>query len=159
MKKSSIILLQAVVVVLGLVALAFMLLEPHFEGRNVGATVFQVYFNDPFLVYAYTASIAFFVALFQTIKLLGYIGKDRTFSEESVKALRTIRYCATTIVVFVLGAELWLGIFMIGKDDITGGIFMGLLLIAGSGIVATVAKMFEEIVKDVLSGENNKKVL
>ena len=59
MKRSSTIFLQVVIVLIGIGALAVMLWEPLIEGRNAHATLFQVYFNDPFLAYAYTASIAF----------------------------------------------------------------------------------------------------
>ncbi len=51
-------------------ALALMLWEPHLEGRNAHGTIFEIYFKDPFLAYAYTASIAFFVALYQIFTLL-----------------------------------------------------------------------------------------
>lgn len=52
---------------LGISTLALMLWEPHLEGRNVNATLFEIYFRDPFLAYAYTASIVFFVALLKHI--------------------------------------------------------------------------------------------
>ena len=143
-------MLQAVVVVVGIGALALMLWEPHIEGRNVSATLYEIYFNDPFLVYAYTASIAFFVALWQAYKLLGYVGRNEVFSQSSVKALQTIRYCAITIVAFVVGAEAYLFIFNRGKDDIAGGVFMGLLMIAVSGVVATVAAMFEKTLQSAV---------
>ena len=143
-------MLQAVVVVVGIGALALMLWEPHIEGRNVNATLYKIYFNDPFLVYAYTASIAFFVALWQAYKLLGYVGRNEVFSQSSVKALQTIRYCAITIVAFVVGAEAYLFIFNRGKDDIAGGVFMGLLMIAVSGVVATVAAMFEKTLQSAV---------
>ncbi len=74
MKRSSTIFLQVVIVLIAIGALALMLLEPHLEGRNAHATIFQIYVNDPFLAYAYTGSIAFFVALYQAFKLLGYVG-------------------------------------------------------------------------------------
>jgi hypothetical protein len=48
-----------------------MLWEPHVEGVNAHATLFEKYFN-PFVVYAYVASIPFFVALYQAFKVLGY---------------------------------------------------------------------------------------
>lgn len=74
MKKISILFLQVVVVLIGLGILALMLWEPHLEGRNLHATPFEIYFKDPFLMYAYIASISFFMGLYQVFKLLGYIG-------------------------------------------------------------------------------------
>src|SRR5690242_17740574 len=100
MRKGSTIFLQAVIVLIGIGSLALLLWEPHIEGRNAHATVFQIYFNDPFLAYAYTASIAFFLALYQAFKLLGYVRRGEVFSQRSVKALRTIKYCAISLVAF-----------------------------------------------------------
>ena len=147
MKKSSTILLQLVIVLIGIGALAFMLWEPHIEGRNVHATLFEIYFNDPFLAYAYTASIAFFIALYQVFKLLGYVGRNEVFSLNSVKALRTIKYCATSLVGFIVAAENYLFIARPG-DDIAGGVFVCLLMILVFGVSATVAAMFERTLQN-----------
>ena len=149
MKRSSTILLQVVVVLIGIGALAFLLWEPTIEGRNVHATLFQIYFNDPFLAWAYTASIAFFVALYQAVKLLGYIGQNKVFSLHSVRALRTIKYCAEMIVGFVVAAEAYLFIVRPG-DDIAGGVFMGLLIIFVSGVVAIAAAVFEKTLQSAV---------
>jgi hypothetical protein len=156
MKQNSTIFLQIVIILIGLSALTVMLVEPHFEGRNVNATPFEVYFKDPFLAYAYTASIFFFVALYKTFTLLGYIGQNKIFSLDSLKALRTIRYCALTLIAFILGAEAWLFLFERGKDDITGGVFMGLLMIVVSGITVSVAAMFEKIVQNGMDTKSGK---
>ena len=99
MKKSSTIFLQVVIVLIGIGALALLLWEPHIEGRNANATLFEIYFKDPFLAYAYIASIPFFVALYQAFKVLGYVGQNKVFSQAAVKALRTIKYCAITLLV------------------------------------------------------------
>lgn len=144
MKKNSILFLQVVIVLIGLGALTFLLCEPHFEGRNAHATTFEIYFKDPFLAYVYIASIAFFVAIYQGFKLLIYIGRNEVFSQASVMALRTIKYCARTLVAFIVGAEAYLFIFIRGKDDIAGGVMMGLVLIFLSLIIATVAAVFEK---------------
>src|SRR3954453_1938410 len=98
MRKGSTIFLQLVIVLIGIGSLGLILWEPHIEGRNAHATPFQIYFNDPFMAYAYTASIAFFIALYQAVRLLGYIGNGGVFSQHSVKALRTIKYCALSII-------------------------------------------------------------
>src|SRR3954463_15594228 len=130
MKRSSTVFLQAVIVLIGIGALAFLLWEPHFEGRNAHATIFEIYFKDPFLAYAYLASIPFFVALYQAFKVLGYAGQNKVFSQAAVKALRTIKYCAIAMIGFVAVGEIFL---MLGdSDDRAGAVFMGLLITFGS---------------------------
>ena len=156
MKRSSTVILQVVIVLIGIGALAFMLWEPHIEGRNANATLFEIYFNDPFLAWAYTGSIAFFVGLYQAFKLLGYIGRNKVFSLDSVRALRTIKYCAEVIVGFIVLAEAYLFIVRPG-DDIAGGVFMGLLIIFASGVVAIAAAVFERTTQNAvdLKSEND----
>jgi hypothetical protein len=157
MGKGSNIFLQVVVVLFGVGSLALLLWEPHLEGRNAHASLFQIYFNDPFLAYAYTASLAFFVALYQAFKLLGYVGRGEVFSQRSVKALRTIKYCAMSVAGFLVGAEAYFFIVRRGKDDIAGGVMMGLVLIFVSAVVATSAAVFERTLQSAveLKSEND----
>ena len=148
MKRSSTIFLQVVVVLIGIGALAIMLWEPHIEGRNAHATLFEIYFKDPFLAYAYIGSIPFFVALYQAFKVLGYVRQNKTFSQATVKALGTIKYCAIAIIGFVAVGELF--IVLGNSDDRAGGVFIGILITFGSVVIATAAAMFERILQNAV---------
>jgi hypothetical protein len=143
MKSSFTIFLQVVVVLVGIGVLALMLWEPHLEGRNVHATLFQIYFNDPFLACAYIASIPFFVALYQAVRLLEHIGRNDVLSERSVRALRAIKYCGMSLVASLVAAEAYVWVIVRGKDDIAGGAAVGLFLILVSVAIATAAAVFE----------------
>ena len=149
MKRSSTIFLQVVVVLIGIGALALLLWEPHVEGRNAHATLFEIYFKDPFLAYVYTASIAFFMTLYQAFKVLGYVRQNKTFSQPTVKALRTIKYCAMTIIGFVAGAVIF--ILMFGdKEERPAGFFMCILFTFASIVIGTAAAMFERILQNAV---------
>ena len=152
MKKQSLVVptifLQAVVVLIGIGALALMLWEPHIEGRNAHATLFEIYFKDPFLAYAYIASIPFFVVLYQAFKVLGYIGQNKAFSHSTAKALRTIKYCAIAIIGFVAVSVIF--IMFADKDDRPAGVFMRILIAFPSIVIATAAAMFERILKNAM---------
>jgi hypothetical protein len=150
MKRSSTLFLQVVIVLIGIGVLAFMLWEPHLEGRNVHATVFEIYLKDPFLAYAYLGSLPFFVALFQAIKVLGYVGQNKVFSQGAVNALRTIKYCGIALIVFLAGAEAYFFTMRRGHDDIAGGVMMGFLMIFISIVIATSAAMFERVLQNAL---------
>lgn len=154
MKRSITVFLQAVIVLVGIGALAFLLWEPHVEGVNAHATVFQMYFNL-FIAYAYVASIPFFVALCQAFRVLGWIGRNEIFTQRSVRALRTIKYCALALIGFVAVSV----IFMIGGDreDRPGGTFMRLLIAFPSLVVASAAAMGERIFQNAvdLKSEND----
>ena len=155
MNRGSILFLKAVLVLIGIGALALMLWEPQIEGRNAHATPFEIYFKDPFLAYAYVASIPFFVALYQAFKVLGYAGQNKVFSQAAVRALRIIKLCALAIIGFVAGAEVF--IMLHNSDDRAGGVFMGILITFGSIIIAAAAAIFERILQNAvdLKSEND----
>lgn len=140
LKRSTTIVLQAAIVLVGTAALAFLLGEPHVEGRNAHATVFEIYCKDPFLAYVYVGSLPFFVALHRAYRLLGRVRQTGAFSAETVESLRTIRRCAFTLLGFVAGGVVI--IFFAGdKDDRPAGFFMALLVALSSGAIATAATL------------------
>lgn len=149
MKKGSTIFLQVIVVLIGIGALALLLWEPQIEGRNAHATLFQMYFNDPFLALVYAGSIPFFVALYQAFEVLGYAGQNKVFSPEAVKALRTIKYCAIAIIGFVVAEEICI-MLNHGSDDPAGGVFVGILITFGSIVVGTAAAVFEKTLQSAV---------
>ncbi len=148
MKSISAKILQVVVVLVGIAALAFLVWEPQVEGRNAHATFFQIYFTDPFLAYVYISSVPFFLAIYQAFKTLGHVGRDSLFSPESLKSLRAIKYCALSMIGFVVGGEIYITFGI--SEDRAGGVFMGLLVALGSIVMAAAASMFEGILKDVM---------
>ncbi len=148
MKRGPAIFLQVLVVLVGLGAIALLLWEPQIEGRNKHATLFEVYFQDPFLAYVYVASIPFFVAVVQAFKVLGYAGRNQIFSQAAVRSLRTIKYCAIAIVAFVAGAEVI--ILSHVNEDRAGGVFMGIVIAFTSVVIATAAAVFERILQNAV---------
>jgi len=155
MKRSSTIFLQIVIVLIGIGTLALLLWEPQIEGVNAHATLFEMYFKDPFLALVYAGSIPFFIALYQAIRALGYVGRNQVFSPEVVRALRIIRYCALAIIGFVVLEEIWIMLMnnlMNNADNDNPGapIFMGILIVFPSIVVAAAAAMFERILQNAV---------
>jgi len=145
MKNNSALALRVLIALMGAAAVAFLLGEPHLEGRNAHATLFEIYFKDPFLLYAYIGSIPFFTALYQAFRALGHSG-DEAFPQAAVKALRTIKYCALATIGFVAVGEVF--ILLNDSDDRAGGVFMGVLIALGSVIVAAAAARSARIVQN-----------
>jgi hypothetical protein len=156
-KRSSTIFLQTVIVLLGVGALAFLLWEPHIEGRNANATLFEIYFKDPFLAYAYIASIPFFVALYQAFRVLMYVRQETTFSPATVKAMRTIKYCALAIIGLVAVSVVFMPFSDPDDDDGPQGVVMRIIIAFTWIVVATVAAMFERVLQNAvdLKSEND----
>jgi hypothetical protein len=151
MNRSSTIFLQVVIVLIGIGALALLLWEPNIEGRNAHATLFEVYFKDPFLALVYAGSIPFFIALYQAFKVLGYARQNKVFSPGAVKALRTIKYCALAIIGFVVVEEIVIMLMNNRDSDNPGApIFLGVLIAFPSIVVATAAAIFERILQNAV---------
>jgi hypothetical protein len=157
-KRSSTLFLQVVIVFIGIVALVLMLTAPQVEGRNANASLFEIYFNDPFLAYAYIGSIPFFVALFQAFKLLGYIGQNKVFSQAAVNTLKTIKYCAFITAGVIVAADAYLRLAARNSnDDPAGAIMLGMIVAFVSIIIGAAAAVFQKTLKTAvdLKSEND----
>ncbi|OGH02937.1 MAG: hypothetical protein A2798_00725 [Candidatus Levybacteria bacterium RIFCSPHIGHO2_01_FULL_37_17] len=151
MTRSSTLFLKAAVLLIAAAVFFGMIRFPQTEGRATNLDLVSIY-KDPFIIYIYIASISFFVALYQAFKLLGYVDKNKIFSQASVKAVRNIKYCAIALVAFFVGAETYLFIVERGKsDDIAGGVMMGLFIIFASLIVVAAADVFERLLQKTIT--------
>lgn len=109
----------------------------------------------PILIGMYLAMIPFFFALYQTLKLLGNIGKGETFSPSSVNAMKKIKYCAVLIsILYVIEMPF---LYRLTQVDDTPGIFIGLFVIFTSTVIAVFAAVLQKRLKDavVIKSEND----
>jgi cytochrome bd-type quinol oxidase subunit 2 len=150
MKRGSTLFLKAVILLIGIGALAGMIIFPQLEGRNTNADLFSIYFQDPFLAYVYIASIPFFFALYQAFQLLGYIGQNKVFSLDSVRALRTIKYCAIILSILIVMAALYIRIFHAKEDDPAGFIALCIVTTFISVVIATATAVFERLLQSAV---------
>jgi hypothetical protein len=149
MKRISIIFLQAVVVLIGIVALAILIRFPMTEGRAQNLDLFSIY-ADPFILYGYASSFVFFVALYKAFKLLGYIGQNKLFSLNSVRTLRSIKYCAIIFTILIVLAGLYIRIFHSKDDDPAGFLAMCMVMTFISIAFATALAVFEKILQNAV---------
>jgi hypothetical protein len=149
MKRIPTIFLQAVIVLIGMVVLAILIRFPLTEGRAANLDLFSIY-ADPFILYGYVASIAFFVALYKAFKLLGYIGQNKVFSSDSVETLKSIKYCAIVLSILIAIAGLYIRISHTKEDDPAGFIAMCIVTTFVSIVVATAAAIFEKILQNAM---------
>lgn len=140
MKKGSTLFLKIVIALIGTVVLAlgisFMIAAADEDGK--------MYL--PMLLVMYVTAIPFFFALYQAMKLLGLIDKNKAFSELSVQALRKIKYSAITIsAMYTVGMPLL--IITADKDDAPGVVGFGIIFIFVSVVIATFAAILQKLVQ------------
>jgi hypothetical protein len=139
--KREILLLKAFVLLLAVPVLALCLFVLPVGLKDDGGVGYQ-----PIILGMYISAIPFFIALYQTIKLLGYIETHKAFSLYSADALKNIKYCALTISgLYGLGMPY---IFYVAdKDDAPGVVLLGLVIVFASFAIGTAAAVFQKLVQ------------
>ncbi|EGG35619.1 MULTISPECIES: DUF2975 domain-containing protein [Paenibacillus] len=150
MKQVSTLFLKVAVILIGIPILALCIfLVP--EIANFAAELYPDMSYIKYLVFIdfYAAAIPFYYALYQAFKLLSYIDKNKAFSEWSVRALKSIKYCAITISsLFVVGLPLFY--LVAEKDDAPGIILIGLILIFASMVIAVFAAVLQRLLQEAI---------
>lgn len=143
-RRVSTLFLQAVVVLFGILAIFILIRFPLTEGRAVNLDLFSIY-SDPFILYGYATSITFFVAMYKAFRLLGYIGQNKLYAQQSIKALRSIKHCAILLCILIALAGIYIRIFHHKDDDPAGFLVLCMVTILISIAVATAMAILEKI--------------
>lgn len=107
---------------------------------------------------AYIFFLPFFIALYQTFRLLTFIDRGEAFSEVAVRALKTIKYCALTIIAFIVLGE-GATIALIRGEDITHIITIGVLITFGSSVIAIFAGLLQKLLKDAIRMKSENELI
>lgn len=150
MSRGSTLFLKTVIILMGLPVLAGCIygLSRFNPNSPYWASPELEKLQYPLLIGMYLAMIPFFVALYQTLKLLSYIDRNEAFSKLSVKALKTIKYCAVAIIiVFALEMPFF---YLLTKADDAPGILIGLVIIFASLVIAVFAAVLQRLLQDAI---------
>lgn len=148
--KRETLFLKSAVILMGFPILALCIfLVP--EIGNIAAKLFPEFDYIDYLasIVFYASAIPFYFALYQAIKLLSYIDKNKAFSELSVKALKKIKYSAIAITsLHVLALPLFY--VFAEKDDAPGVIFIGLLVPFASMVISVFAAVLQKLLQNAI---------
>lgn len=153
MKKGSTLILKAVIVLMGLIVLALCL----FALPGAIRAEFRGDFDyGPIFVGLYVPAIPFFIALHQGFTLLTLIDRNKAFSKATVKAFKTIKYCAL-IISGLYAAGMPYVFYVADRDDAPGVVALGLVVIGASFVIATAAAVFQQLLQSAvdLKSEND----
>ncbi|TAH33588.1 DUF2975 domain-containing protein [Candidatus Saccharibacteria bacterium] len=101
------------------------------------------------LIAFYVGAVPFYIALFQSLKLLGYIDKGKAFSNLSVGALKVIAWCGVAISAIFVAS---LPFFYVWADraDAPGLIPMGMILACAAFTVTVFAAVMQRLLKQAI---------
>lgn len=148
MKRCSTIFLRIAVIFIGIPVLALCIFGLFWLAKNpVNPDYAHILY--PILIGIFVSAIPFFVALYQVLRLLNYIGKNKAFSKISIKALKNIKYCAITIsILYVVMMPF---VYLVAeKDDAPGLIIMGMVPIFASMVIAVFAAVLQRLLQDAI---------
>lgn len=143
MKRISIVFFQAIIALIGILAIAMLIWFPTIEGRAANLDVVSIY-ADPFILYAYVVSIAFFIGLYKTFQLLGFVGRNEIYSPKAVKTLKGIRYCAMFLIGSIVIAGVFIKIAHDKRDDPAGFLAMCILATFVLTAISVIAARLEK---------------
>ncbi len=151
MKKGSTFFLRGAVAVIGAVILAICI----FALPPLWLAAPKEFPNHTYVFYCiilalYLAAIPFYFALYQALLLLGYIDKNKSFSDLSVKALRKIAYSAFAISsVFVASMPFFY--IWAENDDAPGLIIVNLFLVLAPFTIGVFAAVLQRLFSETIS--------
>ncbi|MZQ83330.1 DUF2975 domain-containing protein [Paenibacillus sp. 5J-6] len=150
MKQITTLFLKFAVIFLGVPILALCIFLVPKIGNFAGEVYLNIaYMKSLVLIDMYAAAIPFYFALYQAFKLLSYIDKNQAFSELSVKALQSIKYCAITIsTLYLLGMPLYY--LMAEGVDPPSFIPIGWIIIFSSIVIAVFAAVLQRLLQEAI---------
>jgi len=148
MKAKIIYLLNISVIVMGVIVFLLCISWlPWMANLQAQRNPEVAYLQYPVLLGIYATAISFFLALFQSLKLLKFIERKDAFSQKSMTALNVIKNCALSITVFYIG-----GIVLIASQNaLSPGLgLMGITIIFAALTIALFAEVLKKIIKSEL---------
>ncbi|SOC19605.1 hypothetical protein SAMN05880501_11127 [Ureibacillus xyleni] len=151
MKRGTTLFLKIAVILMGVPIFAICI----FLVPDIGRFAAELYPEFTFIKYLvwidmYAAAIPYYLALYQSIKLLSYIDHNIAFSQHSVNGLKNIKRCAIAISsIYVVGLPLF---YLIAeRDDAPGIIVIGMVLIFASMVIAVFAAVLQRLLQEAIN--------
>ena len=150
MKNGSTLFLKGVVFLVGAAALAIYAFGvPELAAGAAKMLPGLAFFWYSAIVGWYGTAIPFYVALYQTFKLLCYIDSSKAFSELSVTALGHIKYCAIAVSILWM-AGLPMVYHLADVEDAPGVMLIGLIIAFAPVVIATFAAVLQRLLKEAI---------
>jgi hypothetical protein len=152
LQKGSTVFLRAAVLAIGGIVLALCVfalpaLWTSVDGdKEYGDIAYAFYWIVGLL---YAGAIPFFYALYQSLKLIGYIDTNKAFSKASVRALKRIAWCGVVIAVLFAAMEPWLYVWA-EHDDAPGVILFGMIIAGASLTISVFAAVLQRLLSQAI---------
>ena len=157
MRRETMIL-KIAVIMLGIpVAALSVLLLPWIARDAAQSSIRMAYVIYGILILMYISVVPFFAALYQGVRLLGYIDSNKAFSVLSLKSIQKIRSCAAAIsIIYLFAMPLFYIVAEI--DDAPGVILVGMIFVFAPLTVAVFAAILKKLLKNAIDLKNDNEL-
>jgi len=141
--KRETFFLKFVIVLMGLFVFALCIFGlPWLANNQINPDYKHILY--PILIGLYLSAIPFYIALYDSFRILVYIDKNSAFSDLSVRALQHIKYCAITVsTMYVLMMPF---VYLLAdKDDAPGFIIIAMVPTFASIVIAAFAGVLQKL--------------
>lgn len=143
-ERGSTALLRLTILCIGIVVLALCVFA-----LPAGILSDETGYYKPILAGLYVPAVPFFYALYQAIKLLDLIDKNKAFTLGAVRALKNIKKSA-----FLISALFTAGLpyiyYAAQRDDAPGVMALGCVIVGASFVIGTTAALFQRLFQSAL---------
>lgn len=148
MKLTTTMFLRLAIGLFGLTVFALCLWLPWLAHDTAEAYPKLAYLQIPILALMYAAAVPFFVGEYQALKLLSFIDSNTAFSEGSVTALKSIKYCALAIaVIYGVSAPI---LFLVIRGFQPQTAIIAFLVIFASAVIAVLSGVLQKLLRDAI---------
>lgn len=143
MRHGSTLFLKSVIYLFGLAVLSLcVILVGVISAGNAGMFL-------PIMLVMLLTAAPFFYALYQGLLLLRYIDQGTAFSQVSVRAIKTIKFCAAAISALYALAMPYI-VYFADKDDAPGAVLIGLVFIFAPLVTSVFAAVLEKLLQNAI---------
>lgn len=151
MKRGSTFFLRLAIIAIATIVLAICIFALPAIWKAVAVEYPSITYVFYYILSAlYIAAIPFYVALYQAMKLLNYIDRNKAFSKLSVRALRNISYCAV-VISFIFATVMPFFYVWAQNDDAPGLVVISMFLVVAPFTIAVFAAVLQRLFSDAIA--------
>lgn len=145
MKKINSHVLKAVILIVGNIIFSLcVFVLPQLASETARMYPEVAYLQYPILIGIYSTAIPFFIALFQTMKIIYHVDKDNVFANVTVQALAIIKSCALSIIVLYLAGMI---VLILANALHPGILLLGITILIISIMVVSGSSMLKQLLQ------------
>ena len=141
-------ILKAVIVTIGILIFSLCIFVlPPLASQTARTYPEVAYLQYPVLLGLYSTAIPFFIALFQSLKIIYYADRGHVFTNATVKALTIIKSCAQLIIVLYLAGLI---ILVLANALHPGVLLLGIVILIMTIMVVTGSSLMQQLLQQTI---------